>query len=68
MIIKGKKVTVARTLDIIRIILELRSQIPKSAPDVDNCSIEKVWIILLLFLIYDQTMQIISALLNLWKG
>ena len=31
----GNKVTFDRTLEIIRIILELRSQILKSAPDVD---------------------------------
>ena len=31
----GKKVTFDRTLEIIRIILELRSQILKSAPDAD---------------------------------
>ena len=52
----GKKVTFDRTLEII---LELRSQISKSAPDADNCSIERVWIILLLFLFYNQIMQII---------
>ena len=32
---EGKKVTFDRTLEIIRIILELCSQIPKSAPDAD---------------------------------
>ena len=31
----GKRVTFDRTLEIIRIIWELRSQIPKSAPNVD---------------------------------
>ena len=61
----GKKVTFDRTLKIIRIILELRLQIPKSA---DNCSIKYVQIILLPFLFYDQIMRIIFVLLNLWKG
>ena len=32
---RGKKVTFDRTLEIIHIILELRSQIPKSAPNAD---------------------------------
>ena len=36
---EGKKVTFDRTLEIIRIILELRSQIPKSAPDADTMRI-----------------------------
>ena len=31
----GKEVTFDRSLEIIHIIWELRSQIPKSAPDVD---------------------------------
>ena len=34
----------------------------------DNCSIENVRIILVLFRFYDQIMQILSALLNLWLG
>ena len=35
MSIQGKKVTFDCTLEIIHIILEFRSQIPKSAPDTD---------------------------------
>ena len=61
----GKRVTFDCTLEIICIILELRSQIPKSDPDVAimriNCSIEKVHIILVPFRFYDQIMWILSA-------
>ena len=34
---------------------------PKSGPDADNCSIEKVRIFLVPFRFYDQIMQILSA-------
>ena len=65
----GKKVTFDRTLEIIRIILKLHSQILKSALDADIMLIiaasKKVWIILLPFVFYDQIMRVISALLNL---
>ena len=50
------KVTFDLTLEIIHIIWELLSQIPKSAPDADimqiNASSKKVRIILLPFLFY----------------
>ena len=34
----------------------------------DNCSIEKVWFILVPFQFFDQIMRILSALLKLWMG
>ena len=50
----GKNVPFDHTLEIIRIILELRSQFPMSAPDADNCSIEKCRLFCSNYHFYDQ--------------
>ena len=51
----GKRVTFDRTLEIIRIILELRSQIPKSGPDADVCIMYYVYYV-------DKAKQLATAL------
>ena len=67
----GEEVTFDRTLEIICIILESAFTNSEVCPWIgyyaDNCSMEKVWIILVPFRFYDQMMRILSALLyNLW--
>ena len=73
MSVRGKKVTFDHTLEIIHIILELHSQIPKSAPDEDIMRI----IAASKSVDYSAPVPILrpnnagkyrSALLNLWKG
>ena len=60
----GGRVTFDRDLEIICIILELRSQIWSLVPMriyAYSCSIEKVRIILVQFRFYDQIIRILSA-------
>ena len=64
MSVRGGRGDLWPRLEIIRIILELLSQSEvwsRCGYYADNCSIEKVWIILVPFWFYDQIMRILSA-------